>query len=70
MKATEIHKRATDRAIKAAELRSNGLTYRQIGEQLERHQGEGPLSVEAARSLAKKGERIIQHRASQRRRVE
>jgi hypothetical protein len=61
MNAREIHKRATDRALMALELRRQGLTLAAIGAQV----GEsGPVCRERARQLVMKGERIEQRRAA------
>lgn len=60
MKFTEIHKIATDRALKALALRRQGLTFKAIGQQVGKN---GPVTVERARSLVQKGERIERRRA-------
>lgn len=57
MKATEIHRRALARAARALELRRQGLTFREIGNQM------GGVTVETARQAVKKGERIERRRA-------
>jgi hypothetical protein len=63
MKATEIHKSATERALKALELRRQGLTFKEIGELVGK---DGPVTVERARTLVKKGERIERRLAERR----
>lgn len=59
--AVEIHKEATARALKALELRRQGLTFKAIGQQVGKDGR--PVTVERARCLVKKGERIEQRRA-------
>jgi hypothetical protein len=53
----EIHKRSLDRALRAAELRSQGLTYKEIGQQM------GGVTVETARQAVLKGRRIMSRRS-------
>jgi hypothetical protein len=57
VKATEIHRRGIERALKALALRRAGLTFRAIGEQM------GSVTVETARQAVMKGERIERRRA-------
>lgn len=58
--AVEIHKEANDRALRALELRRQGLTYDAIGKLVGKN---GPVTRERARCLVMKGERIEQRRA-------
>lgn len=58
--AVEIHKVATERALKALALRRQGLTFKAIGQQVGK---DGPVCVERARALVKKGEIIERRRA-------
>jgi hypothetical protein len=58
MNAREIKKRADERAVRAAELRRAGLTFREIGQIL----GPLPVTVETARLAVLKGERILARR--------
>lgn len=61
--AVETHKRSIARALKAAELRRQGLTFREIGLQIGYS---GPVTIETARQAVKKGERILAARAARR----
>ena len=55
----DIHMRSMDRALRAVELRRQGLTFREIGLQIG---CSGPVTVETARQAVKKGERILRAR--------
>lgn len=61
MSDREIHKRSMARALRAVELRKQGLTFKEIGRQIGYN---GPVTVETARSAVKKGERILARRAA------
>lgn len=61
MNYREITKRSIDRAVRAAELRRQGLTFREIGKLVGHN---GPVTVETARQAVAKGERILARRAS------
>jgi lambda repressor-like predicted transcriptional regulator len=50
----EITRNSMKRALIAAGLRYDGLTYREVGEQM------GGISVETARQAVAKGQRIIE----------
>lgn len=53
VKSNEIGRRSIERALTAAALRYDGLTFRQIGERL------GGITSETARQAVLKGERIL-----------
>lgn len=57
MNAREIHKQGAERALKALALRRQGLTFREIGEQI------GPVCIERARQIVENGRRIETRRA-------
>lgn len=57
MKATEINRRAIERAVRALALRRQGLTFKAVGQHM------GGVTVETARQAVKKGERIERRRA-------
>lgn len=56
MDAREIHKRSLDRALRAAELRSKGMKYREIAEAM------GVTHISTARAAVLKGRRIMSRR--------
>ena len=58
--AREIHLRSQERAVRAAEMRRAGLTFREIGQLVG---FSGPVTVETARQAVLKGERILKRRA-------
>lgn len=60
-KFQEIHKAATEKALKALELRRSGMTFKEIGKHIGK---DGPVCVERARQLFLKGERIEERRKS------
>lgn len=56
MNMRDVTRTATARALTAAALRYDGLLFKQIGAQL------GGVSVQRARDLVAKGERILRNR--------
>jgi hypothetical protein len=58
MDSVQIHKGSVERAIKAAQLRSQGLTYAAIGQQM------GGIHKSTAQSAVRKGQRILAKRSA------